>query len=100
MHMLRPAVHSAGIVAFAACVDHRPVGIELLPLLVVIGNLYISALADDAAVGLQLSHQHTQQSRFTGTVWADETDPVSPEHTQRQVAHDRVLAERLAYFVG
>ena len=55
--MTRLAVDGDGVVPVADRVEDRPLGIELLALLIVVGDLNVRAAADRAAVRSELTEQ-------------------------------------------
>ena len=75
-----------GVVAVADRVDHRPLGIELLALLVVVGDLHVRAAPHLARVGLQLAEQQPQQRRLAGAVRPDQADAIAAHDARREVA--------------
>ena len=80
----RPAVDGHHVVAVADRVEHGPVGVELLALLVVVGDLHVGAAPDLARIRLQLAEQQPQQRRLAGAVGADEPDAVAAHDAGRE----------------
>ena len=71
-------------------------GIELLALLIEVGDLQPRAAADRARVRLQLADEQPQQRRLAGSVRPDQADAIAAQDPLRIVADDRHAAERLA----
>ena len=93
----RLAVDDDGGVAVADAVGDRRVGIELLALLIEVGDLQPGAAPHLARVGLQLAEQQPQQRRLAGAVRADQADAIAAQDALREVADDRRAAERLRH---
>ncbi|MNL58686.1 hypothetical protein D3C87_1823430 [compost metagenome] len=61
--------------------------------LVKVSDLQIGALADRAAVGLQLPKDHFQQCRFASAVGADQPDFVAAQDGAGEVVDDGFVAK-------
>ena len=70
--------------------------IELLALLVEVGDLGRGLPADRAGVRLELADQQPQQRRLAGSVRADEADAIAAQDALRVVANDRHAAEAIS----
>ena len=69
VHVTRLAVDDDGVVAIADGVEHRPLRIELLALLIVVRDLDVGAVAHAAAVGLDRAEQQAQQRSSCRRRW-------------------------------
>ena len=86
MDVLRPAVHRDRVVPIADGLKNCALGIELLSLLIVIGNLHARASPHFTRIGRQVANQQSQQGRFAGAIRSDQPDAIT--------AHDRSEASR------
>ena len=80
MHVARLAVDDHRVVAVADAVGDRPLGIELLALLVEIRDLQPRAAPDRARVRLELADQQPQQRRL-----ARPFGPMRPTRSPRMI---------------
>ena len=76
-------------------VAHRRIRIERLAALVERRHLQVDAERDLALVRRELAGQHLQQRRLAGAVRSDQPDAVAALDADREVAHDRRVAEAL-----
>ena len=86
MHVTRAAVCGHGVVALAHRVEHSPLGIELLALLVVVRDLHVRAATHLAGVRRELAEQQPQQRRLARAVGTDEADAIAAHDPGREVA--------------
>ena len=89
---MRLAVDDDGGVAVVDGVGDGGFGIELLALLVEIGDLQPRPAADGALVGLELADQQPQQRRLSGPVRTDQPDAIAaqdPSASSRARRHGR-----------
>jgi hypothetical protein len=77
MDVTGAAVGSDRIVSLADDVEDRHLRIELLALLIVVGDPHVRALPDLAGVGLQFPNQHPQQRRLARAILADQADAIA-----------------------
>ena len=95
-----PPLTVTRVVAFADGVDDGALGIELLALLVEVGDLHVGAVRTVAAVGRQLAEQQPQQRRLAGAVGTDEPDAIAAHDAGGEVADDAAAAEGLRHRIG
>ena len=91
--VLRFAIHGHRIVAFADRIEHRALGVKLLALLVVVGDLHVRAAAHFARVRLQLAHQHSQQRGLARSVRPYQADAIAAYHAERCVQYHGTTPE-------
>ena len=80
--VLATAVDGDRVVAVADRVEDGALGIELLALLIVVGDLHVGAAAHLAGVGRELAEQQPQQRRLAGAVRADQADAIAAHDAQ------------------
>ena len=100
IHVARAAVDDHRVAAVAHRVEHRPFRVELLALLVVIGDLDVGAASDLAPVRRQVAEQQPQQRRFARAVRSDQANPIAADDTRRKIPNHRVRSECLRDMVG
>ena len=91
--MPRLAVDHDGVVAVVDAVGDQAIGIELLALLIEVGDLDAGAPPDGPGVRRQLLCQELQQRRLAGSVRTDEADAVAAHDAVGEVPHDRYPVE-------
>ena len=67
-------------------VEDRPLGIELLALLIVVSDLHVGAAPHLAPVGRQLAEQQPQQRRLARAVRPDQADPIAAHDARRETS--------------
>ena len=93
MNVLRPAIHSHGVVAFADGLEDGALGVELLALLVVVRDLHVCPALNLTGVGFELAHQHAKQRGFTGAVRPNQADAIAAHHAKRRATNDGPVSE-------
>ena len=78
------------VVAVADGLEDGPLGIELLALLIVVGDLHVRSPAHLAGVRRLFAEQQPQQGRLAGAVRADETDAIAAQDPGREADRRRV----------
>ncbi len=98
--MARSAVYGHRVVAVAQRVEHRPLRVELLALLIVVSDLDVRAAPDLAPVGRQLAQQQPQQGRLAAAVRPDQANPIAAHDARGKVRNHRLRSVRLRDRVG
>ena len=100
MHVTRAAVRRHGIVPLPDRVVHGPLGIELLALLIVVGDLHVRAAPHFTLIRRQLADDHPQQRRFARSVRTDEADAIAAHDARREIADDGNRLGRIRHRAG
>src|SRR5204863_1279249 len=97
VHVLRPPVYRHRVVAIADRIEYRSLRIELLALLIVIGDLHVRPAPYFAGIRLQLADEQPEQRRLSGPIRPDETDAIAAHYARRDVLNNRNTIERFGY---
>ena len=81
------------LTAICDVIHNRFIQIELITLLIEIGNLQPGATANLTMIGLQLPEQHLDEGGLAGTIRADNAYPVTAHDGRREVFDNDVLAK-------
>ena len=82
--VLRPAVDRHRVVTVGDRFPDRAIGIELLALLIVVGDLHVRAAPHLSGIGLELAEEQLEQRGLAGAVRSNEADAVAAHHPQRR----------------